>query len=53
MAETCKCGKGAASRYDGKCGHCRTPREQKTHTFKVVRGLYPVQKYEAFVAAGF
>lgn len=24
----CKCGRGIASRFDGKCGHCRTRRER-------------------------
>lgn len=22
--KTCRCGRGKASAYDGKCGHCRT-----------------------------
>ena len=37
----CKCKRGYVSRYDGKCGHCRTTREQKTHEFKLRKGLYP------------
>ena len=24
---TCPCGKGKVSKYDGKCGHCRTKAE--------------------------
>lgn len=24
----CRCGRGIASRFDGKCGHCRTRRER-------------------------
>lgn len=27
----CKCGRGIASRFDGKCGHCRTRREGKEY----------------------
>lgn len=27
--KTCRCGRGKASAYDGKCGHCRTQRERK------------------------
>jgi hypothetical protein len=30
-AETCRCGKGKVSAYDGKCGHCRTRKEQEAH----------------------
>lgn len=29
--KTCKCGRGKASGYDGKCGHCRTGRERKAY----------------------
>ena len=29
---TCRCGKGKVSVYDGKCGHCRTRKEQEAHT---------------------
>lgn len=29
--QTCKCGKGKVSQYDGKCGHCRTKREREAH----------------------
>jgi hypothetical protein len=36
----CKCGRGKASRYDGKCGYCRSRKQQKTHLFKLARGLY-------------
>ena len=28
---TCPCGRGKQSAYDGKCGHCRTKKEQKAH----------------------
>ena len=27
----CSCGKGYASAYDNKCGHCRTKAEKHTH----------------------
>lgn len=27
----CKCGKGYASGWDGKCGNCRTKQEQLQH----------------------
>jgi len=27
----CQCGKGYVSAYDGKCGHCRSGREQRLH----------------------
>lgn len=29
--KVCKCGRGAVSAYDGKCGHCRTKKERKRH----------------------
>lgn len=32
--KVCGCGKGYRSAYDGKCGHCRTPREQRAHVWK-------------------
>ena len=41
--ETCKCGRGKVSKYDGKCGHCRTRKEQKTHQWKCYNGLYPTR----------
>jgi hypothetical protein len=28
---TCRCGKGKVSAWDGKCGHCRTRKEQRAH----------------------
>lgn len=28
---TCPCGRGKQSTYDGKCGHCRTKKEQQAH----------------------
>jgi len=28
MKVKCSCGKGYASRYDDKCGHCRTQKEK-------------------------
>ena len=31
MDKQCKCGKGHVSQWDGKCGHCRTKKEQKEH----------------------
>lgn len=35
---TCKCGRGKMSAYDGKCGHCRSRKEQKAHTQRLVYG---------------
>ena len=29
MTEVCKCGRGAVSARDGKCGYCRTGKERK------------------------
>lgn len=29
MNQVCSCGKGYQSKRDGKCGHCRTRKEQK------------------------
>lgn len=26
---TCKCGRGKVSAWDGKCGHCRTKKDQE------------------------
>lgn len=31
MSKQCKCGKGHVSQWDGKCGHCRTKKEQEDH----------------------
>ena len=31
MDKQCKCGKGHVSQWDGKCGHCRTKKEQRDH----------------------
>ena len=31
MSQQCKCGKGHVSQWDGKCGHCRTKKEQRDH----------------------
>lgn len=31
MVNQCKCGKGHVSQWDGKCGHCRTKKEQRDH----------------------
>lgn len=33
MDKQCKCGKGHVSQWDGKCGHCRTKKEQKDHGY--------------------
>lgn len=30
----CSCGQGYSSAYDGKCGHCRSTKEQKTYVWK-------------------
>ena len=32
--KVCKCGQGYVSAYDGKCGHCRTRKEQKAMEFQ-------------------
>lgn len=37
----CKCGQGYASRFDGKCGHCRSRREHQAHRTWVAN--YPNQ----------
>lgn len=31
-AQTCRCGRGKMSAYDGKCGHCRTRLEHNIHS---------------------
>lgn len=33
--KVCPCGRGYVSAYDGKCGHCRSGKEQKRHAFAV------------------
>lgn len=33
MDKQCKCGKGYVSQWDGKCGHCRTRKEQRDHEY--------------------
>lgn len=33
MNQQCKCGKGYVSQWDGKCGHCRTRKEQRDHEY--------------------
>lgn len=33
MSKQCKCGKGHVSQWDGKCGHCRTKKEQRDHEY--------------------
>lgn len=30
----CACGKGKVSSWDGKCGHCRTDKEQKEYVWR-------------------
>lgn len=30
----CTCKMGIVSAYDGKCGHCRSTKEQKNHVWK-------------------
>lgn len=30
MTTICRCGKGYVSRYDNKCGNCRSKKEQKS-----------------------
>lgn len=36
MSQQCKCGKGRASQWDGKCGHCRTKKEQRDHEYALM-----------------
>ena len=31
MQKVCRCRRGYASAYDGKCGYCRSKRERKEH----------------------
>ena len=33
MSKQCKYGKGHVSQWDGKCGHCRTNKEQHDHEY--------------------
>lgn len=33
MNQQCKCGKGHVSQWDGKCGNCRTKKEQRDHEY--------------------
>lgn len=35
--KVCQCRRGYVSRYDGKCGHCRTTKEQKAHLWNLRR----------------
>ena len=37
---TCKCGQGKVSQWDGKCGHCRSAKEQKLYTYRHMTGYY-------------
>lgn len=36
MSKQCKCGKGHVSQWDGKCGHCRTKKQQSDHQFALM-----------------
>lgn len=40
MTDVCKCGRGKVSKYDTKCGHCRTSKQQKIHQHKLLNNLY-------------
>ena len=40
---TCRCGKGKVSAWDGKCGHCRSPKEQRAYVAKHVHGEFRAQ----------
>lgn len=40
LPKVCDCKRGYRSAYDGKCGHCRSTKQQKTHQFKLYHGLY-------------
>lgn len=51
MNQQCKCGKGHVSQWDGKCGHCRTKKEQKDHEFTLIHmpeGLSSDEAYEYY-----
>lgn len=49
MAQTCKCKRGKASVYDGKCGHCRSPREQKQHIMALDKAINGVSYADALL----
>lgn len=38
----CKCRRGYAGRFDGKCGYCRTKDERMRHELWVRKGCPPV-----------
>jgi hypothetical protein len=46
VSKQCPCGNGYKSRYDGKCGKCRTTREQREHEYKLRHDLYLITKME-------
>ncbi len=37
MSKVCSCGKGYVSKWDGKCGKCRTKKEQLAHVWALTR----------------
>ncbi len=43
MGKQCKCGKGYISQWDGKCGHCRTKKEQRDHEYALQEMIVPVE----------
>jgi hypothetical protein len=48
----CRCGRGKQSHYDGKCGHCRTKKEQKEYEEKHARGGYRIVEVDVIEPKG-
>ena len=51
MVKQCKCGKGYVSVWDGKCGNCRTKKEQRDHQLalsSMAEGLTPEEAREYY-----
>ncbi len=42
--KVCPCGKGHCSQYDGKCGHCRTRKQQAQYEKDHRDGKYNKEK---------
>lgn len=36
MGKQCNCGKGYVSKWDNKCGKCRTKKQQNDHQFALM-----------------
>lgn len=54
MGKQCKCGKGHVSQWDGKCGHCRTKKEQRDHEYaltylEVTRHYNNMTTHDAYI----